>query len=82
MKKFKIIKFKNGMGKEFYCVKRRRFLIFWTFLKFAKNVNITPFGNLTSEAYMFDSIERAESLINKINNGDINIIKNITIKKL
>ena len=83
MKKFKIVKYRNGIGKEFFCVKRRRYLIFWEFLKFAKNVNITPFGKLTSEAYMFDSYERAENLVNKIKeNGITEIIQGELVTKL
>ena len=80
---FKIIKYRNGIGKEFYCVKKRKFIFFWEFLKFAKNVNITPFGKLTSEAYMFDSYERAENLVIKIKeNGITEIIEGELVAKL
>ena len=82
MKNYKIIKYTNGIGKEFYCIKRRRMLVFWTYLKFTKNTNLTILGNLTEEAYMFDSLERAENLIIKIKReGEVNI-KGKTIKKL
>jgi len=83
MKNYKIIKYRNGIGKEFYCVKKRTYFFFWTFLKFAKNVNINVFGQLTSEAYMFDSYERAENLVNRIKeNGISEIIKGELVSKL
>ena len=66
MKKYKIIKYKNGLGKEFYCIKKRKNIFYWEYLKFTKNVHLTPLGDLTEEAYMFDSLERAESLVKKI----------------
>lgn len=82
MKKYKIIKYKNGLGKEFYCIKERKKLFFWKYLKFAKNIHLTPYGELTEEAYMFDSLERAEGLIEKIKaEGKINIGGNV-VKKL
>jgi len=82
MKKYKIIKYKNGLGKEFYCIKERKFLLFWKYLKFTKNIHIGLFNKLNEEAYMFDSLERAENLINKIKKeGKINI-NGETIKKL
>jgi hypothetical protein len=73
MKKYKIIKYRNGLGKEFYCIKERKNLFRWNYLKFTKNINLIN-GNLTEEAYTFDSIERAENLINRIKKeGKINI---------
>ena len=51
MKKYKIMRYKNGIGKEFYCIKERKKLFFWEYLKFAKNIHLTPYGELTEEAY-------------------------------
>lgn len=82
MKNYKIIKYTNGIGKEFYCIKRRKMLVFWTYLKFTKNTNLTLLGDLTEEAYMFDSLERAENLINKIKREGIININGNTVKKL
>ena len=83
MKNYKIIKHTNGIGKNFYCIKKRKNLIFWRYLKFTKNVHLTPRGELTEEAYMFDSIERAQNLVKNHKNliGNINI-NGETVEKL
>jgi len=81
MKKYKIVKYKNGLEKEFFCIKRKRNWFFWEYLKFTKTVSLKN-GKLSEEAYMFDSLERAENLVNKVKTeGEIKI-EGETVKTL
>jgi len=81
MKNYKIIKYQNGLNKDFYCVKKRKYFIFWKYLKFTKTIQLTLFGNLSTEAYVFDTYDRAKNLINKIKNEGIVNINGKIVKK-
>lgn len=81
MKKYKIVKSKNGLGKYLFFIKKRYMIFFWKYLIFTKTPRMDG-SNLSEEAYMFDNLERAEGLINRIKrDGEIDT-RLKTVKKM